>query len=280
LSPIIDKKRAKDALRALFAIAAFFWWFPAQADAAEIRIAAASDLTFAFQDVAARFQTQTGNTVKLTYGSSGNFFAQIQNGAPFDLFFSADVGYAEKLEAAGLTAPGSIYEYARGKLVMWVPKESKLDLSRGLAALLDPRIRKIAIANPQHAPYGSAAVAAMRHAAVYDKVKGKLVLGENIAQTAQFVQSGNADVGILALSLVLAPAMKDRGRYVEIPPGDYPPLIQAGVILNSSRNKNLANQFLKFLKEPETVALMERYGFSIPSDVAAAHRGGKMSAPH
>ena len=280
MNQILDGKRAKIVLRALFALATFLYmWLPAAAGAAEIKVAAASDLTFAFKDVAARFQKETGNNIKLTYGSSGNFFAQIQNGAPFDLFFSADVGYPEKLEAAGLAEPGTIYEYASGKLVMWAPSASKLDLSRGLATLLDPGIRKIAIANPQHAPYGVAAVAAMRHAAVYDKVKSKLVLGENISQTAQFVQSGNADVGILALSLALAPAMKDSGRYVEIPAADYPPLIQAGVILKSSRNKELANQFLKFLKEPETVALMERYGFSVPKDVAAGHNESKVSAP-
>lgn len=254
-------------------------WQP-QAGAAEIEIAAASDLTFAFKDVAARFEKQTGNKIKLTYGSSGNFFAQIQNGAPFDLFFSADVSYPEKLEGEGVAEPGTIYEYASGKLVMWVPNASKLDLSRGLAALLDPGIGKIAIANPQHAPYGVAAVAAMRHAGIYDQVKSKLVLGENISQTAQFVQSGNADVGLLALSLAVAPAMKNSGRYVEIPAADYPPLIQAAVILKSSHNQELAGQFLKFLKEPETVALMERYGFSIPRDVAAAHSDSKMSAPH
>jgi molybdate transport system substrate-binding protein len=250
-------------------------WHP-EASAAEIKIAAASDLTFAFTDVVAQFQNQTGVAVKLTYGSSGNFFAQIQNGAPFDLFFSADVGYPEKLEAAGLAEPGTMYEYASGKLVMWVPNASKLDLSLGLATLRDPGIGKIAIANPQHAPYGTAAVAAMRHAGIYDQVKSKLVLGENISQTAQFVQSGNADVGLLALSLAVAPAMKNSGRHVEIPAADYPPIIQAAVILKSSRNQGLANQFLKFLKEPETVALMERYGFSIPKDVAAT----KMSAPH
>jgi molybdate transport system substrate-binding protein len=227
--------------------------------------------------VAARFEKQTGDREELAFGSSGNFFAQIKNGAPFDLFFSADVGYPQKLEAAGLAEPGTIYEYASGKLVIWVPNASKLDLSRGLAVLLDPGIRKIAIANPQHAPYGVAAVAAMRHAGIYDKVKDKLVLGENISQTAQFVQSGNADVGLLALSLAVAPAMKDSGRYVEIPADEYPPLIQAAVILKSSRNKELANQFLKFLKEPGTVALTEQYGFSIPKDVAAAH--GKISAP-
>jgi molybdate transport system substrate-binding protein len=265
-------------LRTILLLAIFVCvWHPAGADAGEIKIAAAADLTFAFKDVGAQFVKQTGDTLKLSYGSSGNFFAQIQNGAPFDLFFSADVGYPQKLEAAGLAESGTIYEYASGKLVIWVPNASKLDLGRGLATLLDPGVRKIAIANPSHAPYGVAAVAAMRHEGIYDKVKGKLVLGENIAQTAQFVQSGNADVGILALSLAVAPPMKDSGRYIEIAPADYPPIIQAVVILKSSRNKELAKQFLKFLQQPETVALMARYGFSIPKDVGAAH--GKMSAP-
>jgi molybdate transport system substrate-binding protein len=275
-SIVADKMR-----RALLFVAVFVYlWLPGSARAGEIKIAAASDLTFAFKDVVAQFQTQTGNSVKLTYGSSGNFFAQIQNGAPFDLFFSADVGYPQKLEAVGLTEPGTIYEYATGKLVMWVPSASKLDLSRGLATLLDPGIRKIAIANPLHAPYGVAAVAAMRHAGVYDNVKNKLVLGENISQTAQFVQSGNADIGLLALSLAVAPAMKNSGRYVDIPSTDYPPIIQAAVILKSSRNKELANQFLKFIKQPDTVALMAQYGFAIPRDVAAAHGANGMSAPH
>jgi molybdate transport system substrate-binding protein len=163
--------------------------------------------------------------------------------------------------------------------VIWVPNASNLDLSRGLATLLDPGIRKIAIANPQHAPYGIAAVAAMRHAAVYDKIKSKLVLGENISQAAEFVQSGNADAGILALSLALAPAMKDKGRYVEIPATDYPPIIQAAAILKSSRNQQLANQFMKFIKQPDTIALMARYGFSIPKDSVAEHNESAMSAP-
>ena len=264
-------------LLALFALSALFYvGVPAAANAAELKVAAAADLTFAFKDVAARFKKQTGNGLKLTYGSSGNFFAQIQNGAPFDLFFSADVGYPQKLEAAGLTERGTIYDYASGKLVIWVPNASKLDLSRGLSVLLDPGIRKIAVANPLHAPYGVAAVAALRHDGIYDKVKDKLVLGENISQTAQFVQSGNADVGLLALSLAVAPAMKTTGRYVEIPASDYPPLIQAGVVLKSSRNKELANQFLKFLKEPGTVALMAQYGFTLPGNVA--HSDGETAA--
>ena len=217
-------------LSALFALTALLYIGVAPANAGELKVAAASDLTFAFKDVGARFEKQTGNSLKLTYGSSGNFFAQIQNGAPFDLFFSADVSYPQKLEAAGLTEPGTIYDYATGKLVIWVPNASKLDLSRGLSVLLDPSIRKIAVANPQHAPYGAAAVAALHHAGIYDQVKDKFVLGENISQTAQFVQSGNADVGLLALSLAVAPAMKTSGRYVEVPASDYPPLIQAGVI--------------------------------------------------
>ncbi len=159
-------------LLALFALTALYYvGVPAAANAAELKVAAAADLTFAFKDVAARFKNQTGNSLKLTYGSSGNFFAQIQNGAPFDLFFSADVSYPQKLEAAGLTEPGTIYEYASGKLVMWVPNASKLDLSRGLSVLLDPGIRKIAVANPLHAPYGAAAVAALHHAGIYDQVK-------------------------------------------------------------------------------------------------------------
>lgn len=276
-----SKISGKIVLRAVFALATILcMWLPAEAGGAEIKVAAASDLTFAFKDVATQFEKQTGSKIKLTYGSSGNFFAQIQNGAPFDLFFSADVDYPKRLEAAGLIEPGTIYEYASGKLVMWVPNASKLDLSRGLATLLDPGIRKIAIANPDHAPYGVAAVAAMRHAAVYDKIESKLVLGENISQTAQFVQSGNADAGILALSLAIAPAMKDKGRYVEIPAADYPPIVQAAVILKSSSNKGLANQFMKFIQQPDTVALMARYGFSIPKDAAAEHNGSAMPAPH
>ena len=184
----------------------------------------------------------------------------------------------QKLEAAGLTEPGSIYEYAKGEIVIWVPSASKLDLSKGLAVLLDPSIRKIAIANPLHAPYGAAAVAAMKHAGIYEQVKGKFVQGENISQTAQFVQSGNADVGIVALSLALAPAMKSSGRYVAIPEEDYPPLIQAAVILKSSHEKTLANQFLKFLKEPDTVTLMEQYGFVDPQ-ATLPRTQSKMSAP-
>ena len=258
-------------LRVVIAIVlAILAWNPGQGNAGEITIAAAADLTFAFKDLTAQFQQQTGNSVKLSYGSSGNFFSQIQSGAPYDLFFSADVDYPKKLEAAGLTEAGTLYEYATGKLVLWVPTASTLDLKRGLAVLTDASIRKIAIANPQHAPYGRAAVAAMQHAGIYDQVKTKLVLGENISQAAQFVESGNADIGVLALSLAVAPAMKEKGRYVEVPAEDYPAIIQAAVILKSSHDKETAQAFLKFIKAPASLALMSQYGFTVPNQVAGA----------
>jgi molybdate transport system substrate-binding protein len=168
--------------------------------AQEITVAAAADLQSAMQDVAARFERETGKKVKVIFGSSGNFFQQIQNGAPFDMFFSANLDYPKKLEAAGLTEAGSYYQYAKGKIVVWVPKDSKINVSSGLQALLDPSVKKIAIANPLHAPYGQAAVSAMQKEGIYDKAKDKFVLGENISQTASFVVSGSADIGVVALS--------------------------------------------------------------------------------
>ena len=232
--------------------------------AQQITVAAAADLQFAMQDVAARFQKETGKSVKVTYGSSGNFFQQLQNGAPFDIFFSANLDYAKNLEAAGLTEPGSYYQYANGKIVIWVPNDSKLDLGSGLQVLFDPSIKKIALANPQHAPYGQAAVAAMQKENIYDKVQAKLVLGENISQAASFVVSGAADVGIVALSLALSPPMKSRGRYIEVPASEYPPIEQACVILSSSKEKETAGQFLSFIKTAAIGDVLSSYGFEVP----------------
>jgi len=249
----------KLGLTAILAVSSVFHLCAAQ----EITVAAAADLQFAMQDVATRFQNETGKTVNPIYGSSGNFFQQIQNGAPFDVFFSANLDYPKKLDAAGLVEPGSYYQYAKGKIVMWVPKESKLDLSSGIRVLLDPSIKKIAIANPRHAPYGQAAVAAMQKENVYAKVKDRLVLGENISQTASFVASGSADVGIVALSLALSPNMKDKGRYAEIPRDEYPPIEQACVILCSSNNKDTARRFLAFIKTAAIADVLRSYGFDV-----------------
>lgn len=231
--------------------------------AQEITVAAASDLQFVMTDLAGRFQRETGKTVKLAFGSSGNFFQQIQNGAPFDVFFSANLDYAKKLESAGLTEPGSLVQYATGKLVIWVPADSKLDISVGLAALANPAVKKIAIANPLHAPYGQAAVAALKKEGVYEKVAGRFVLGENISQAASFVVSGAADAGIVALALALAPTMKDKGRYVEIPPGDYPAIDQACVVLKSSKEKETAKAFVNYIQTPAAAELFRKYGFDV-----------------
>ena len=232
--------------------------------AQQLTVAAAADLQFAMQDIADRFQKETGKTVKVVYGSSGNFLQQIQNGAPFDIFFSANLDYAKKLDTAGLTVPGSFYEYATGKLVLWVPGSSKLDLGRGLRILTDPSVQKLAIANPEHAPYGQAAVAALRAEGIYESISPKLVLGENISQAASFVLTGAADAGLVALSLAVSPNMKEKGRYVPVPDADYPPIRQACVILKSSPNQALAQSFLRFLRTPAMANVLKSYGFEIP----------------
>ena len=232
----------------------------------EIAVAAAADLKFAMGELAANFEKQTGTKVNVTYGSSGNVFSQIQNGAPFDLFFSADVEYAKKLEVSGQAEPGTLYSYATGRIVIWMLSGINVDLNaQGINALLDPAIQKIAIANPAHAPYGKAAVAAMRQAGIYEKVGPKLVYGENISQAAQFVQSENAQAGIIALSLAISPAMKDSGKMWLIPAELHPPIEQAAVVVRSSRKKEAAKAFLKYIKSAEGKAVMDKYGFTTPS---------------
>jgi len=198
-----------------------------------IRIAAAADLQPLLPALLAEFAQQTGRRAEASYASSATLAIQIQNGAPFDLFLSADMGFPERVAQGGFAASGAKpAPYARGTLVLWARgKGSTPALS--MEALRSPAIRTIAIANPQHAPYGRAAVAALKHDAVYDAIVSKIVLGENISQTAQFVQSGNADVGIIALSLAMAPKAKEMGIYAEIPAASYPPIVQAAVIVKA-----------------------------------------------
>jgi len=237
----------------------------------ELKIAAASDLTVAIEKLASAFQKQTGIRVSISLGSSGNFFAQIQNGAPFDVFLSADKSNPEKLEQAGLTE-GTLTNYARGVLVIWTSKKSGVGLSFGdnrrlgddLGPLLSAKVAKIAIANTQHAPYGRAAVAALQHYKIYDQVKGKLVLGENISQTTQFLQSGNVDVGFLALSTANSPEMESKGRWLRLPDDTYPSIEQAGVVLRSSKSKAQARRFLDFLVSPEGQSILVQCGFGAP----------------
>jgi len=235
------------------------------ARAQAIKIAAAADLKFAMMELASQFEKQSGAKLDVTYGSSGNFLTQIQNGAPFDMFFSADSEYPKKLQAAGLAEPGTLREYAVGHIVIWTPRDSEINTSKdGWKSLLDQRVKKIAIANPEHAPYGRAALAAIKKAGIYEQVKDKLVYGENISQAAEFVQSGNAQTGIVALSLAMSPTMKNGNRW-EIPPDSYPPLKQAGVLLKSSKNKDAARQFLAFVSGSQGQEILKRFGFTAPT---------------
>jgi molybdate transport system substrate-binding protein len=233
--------------------------------AGDVTIAAASDLSFAFKEMIAAYEQQTGHQVKLSLGSSGNFFSQIQNGAPFDLYFSADIRYPQKLVESGHALADSLYAYAIGRIVVWVPNGSRLDVEgKGLAVLADPALRKIALANPKHAPYGRAAVAAFEHEQLYETVKDRLVFGENVSQAAQFVQSGAADAGVIALSLAKAPVMLSSGRYWEVPAEFHPPLEQGAVLVKASRHQDEARSFLQFLQSARGQDIMTRYGFVVP----------------
>jgi len=236
--------------------------------AGEVVVAAASDLSAAAKEFISDFEKRTGHNVKLSLGSSGNFHAQIKNGAPFDVFLSADLNYVRDLEKSGLTEPGSSFVYAIGRIVLWVPRNSPLDIrAQGMKALSQPQSRRIAIANPEHAPYGRAAVSAMEKAGVYSAAKTKLVLGENISQAAQFAQSGSADIGIIALSLALTDSMKSAGVYWEIPLADYPPIEQGAVMLAQARRAghvDAAREFLDALRGTTGRAILQRYGFSLP----------------
>lgn len=235
------------------------------ASAQEITVAGAADMSAALPDLVSAYSKKSGQSVRLSFGASGNLTNQIRNGAPFDIFFSADEDYPRQLCGEGLASENTLFRYAVGRLVLWVPNESGLDVSKlGMKALLDPSVKKIAIANPATAPYGRAAAAALRHFAIYDEISAKLVGGENIAQAAQFVESGNAQAGLIALSHALAPAMKNKGRYWVVPLDTYPTLYQAAVVLSHSKHTERAREFLDFVRSSEGVALLTRYGFSMP----------------
>src|ERR1700686_4443405 len=235
------------------------------ARAQAVKVAAAADLKFAMAELAAQFEKQSGAKLDVIYGSSGNFLTQIQNGAPFDLFFSADSEYPKTLEAARLTEPGTRYQYAVGHIVIWTPNDTGINAAKdGWKCLVDERVKKVAIANPEHAPYGRAAVAAMKKVGIYEPVKDKLVYGENISQAAEFVQSGNAQVGIVALSLAVSPAMKDGNRW-EIPADSYPAIKHAVGLLKASKNKDAARRFLDFVGGPQGRKIFERFGFTVPA---------------
>ncbi|ATQ70647.1 MULTISPECIES: molybdate ABC transporter substrate-binding protein [Methylosinus] len=238
---------------------------PARA-AGSIAIAAAADLKFAMDEIVADFRSaHPGDDVSVIYGSSGKFHTQIQNGAPFDIFFSADIAYARSLLQNGSAASEPVL-YAVGRIVLW---SGALDAARmTLENLVDPHIRRIAIANPKHAPYGRAAEEALKAEDVWNRLQGRLVFGENVAQTAQYARTGAADVAIIALSLVLSPELKGKGSYSEIPENLYAPLRQAFVVTKRGGNNPLAETFAKFMASPAARRVMIRYGFVLPGETA------------
>lgn len=225
-------------------------------------IAAAADLKFALDSVITVFkQDHPQAQVDVTYGSSGKLFEQISNGAPFDLFFSADIQYPQQLKQKGLVA-SEVNSYGTGRIVLW---SKKTDPNKaGMNTLLEADIIKIAVANPVHAPYGKRAEEALRYYKLYDKVKSQLVLGENISQTAQFVSSGAADAGIIALSLALSPAMqKERGKYYLIPDSSHKPLEQGFVITRHGKDNPLVRSFQQYILNNATgKAILQYFGFS------------------
>jgi molybdate transport system substrate-binding protein len=231
-----------------------------------LTVAAAANLEPALQDLIRGFEAANpGAKVRTTLGASGRFFAQIQQGAPFDLFLAADASFPARLAEAGLSS-GPAFHYALGRLVLWVPAESRLDLERaGLRALLDPSVRKVALGNPAVAPYGVAAEEAMRFTGVLEALKGKFVLGQSAAQAAQFALSGSAQAAFLPLSLVLAPPLSTLGRHLILPGSFHRPIEQAGVILKGARDPELARAFVAWLLGPGGRAILARHGYESPT---------------
>lgn len=232
------------------------------AHAERITIAAASDLKFALDEIVAAFHAAyPADEVSVVYGSSGNFYAQIRQGAPYDLYFSADIAYPRMLQESGGTA-SEVIPYALGRIVLWSlgPDAAQIRLED----LADSRFTRIAIANPRHAPYGKRAEEALRASGVWEQVKPRLVYGENIAQTLQFVQTGNAQIGIVALSLVLGSEPMRRGSYQLIPAELHEPLEQGFVILRRAAGNALAPRFAQYMQGQAAREVLDRYGFVLP----------------
>lgn len=255
-------KKAMDIAKTLFAAACMLVSLMAHAE--KVTVAAAADLKFAMDEVVAAYKLVTpGDSIDVIYGSSGKFHTQIQQGAPYDLFFSADIAFPRELLKAGFAA-SEVKPYAVGRIVLW---SSSLDATKiTLSNLTDPKITRIAIANPKHAPYGKRAEEALRAAGVWDKVESKLVFGENISQTAQFALTGNAQVAIVALSLALNQELASRGGFALISEKLHQPLEQGYVITKRAANNPGAKRFADFMSSGTARAVLVKYGFVLPDE--------------
>lgn len=224
-----------------------------------VKVAAAADMKYIMPELVAIYQkTHPTSKIEVNYGSSGLFFQQISNGAPYDLYFSADISYPQKLADQGI-AKGKVTTYAFGALVLY---STSIDVSKGIGAIKNAD--KIAIANPQHAPYGKRAEECLKYYGLYESSKSKFVLGDNINQTAQFVVTGNADAALIALSIAVSPELNSKGKYVRLDSKSYKPLEQACVLLKSWQANPEASKFMKFVLSPECRPIFEKYGFIVP----------------
>ena len=234
------------------------------AHAGTLLVAAASDLVHCIDELGASFQKEApGTEVKVSTGASGNFFAQIKRGAPFDVFLSADMDYPRKLAQEGAADAASLAPYAVGRLAVWT-LDARFDVRQGMRMFADPRLTRAAIANPDVAPYGRAARAALVHHGVWDGVRGKLVIGDNVAQAAQFVQTGNAQLGIVSLATVLSPRLKGVGRYYLVPEEGIAPTDQRAMVPKRGHASPSAARFVRFLHSAAARAILARSGFGLP----------------
>jgi molybdate transport system substrate-binding protein len=235
---------------------------PARAE--PLLVAAAADLSYCMDELGAAFRKQAPEAeLKVSLGASGNFFAQIRNGAPFDVFLSADMGYPAQLARDGAADPATLAPYALGRIVLW-SLDPRFDLKQGMPVLKDARLTRIAIANPAVAPYGRAAKAALEAAGLWQAVQPKLVIGENISQAVQFVQTGNSQIGIVSYASVLSPRLKGSGSYYLIPDAGMAPIEQGAVVTAHGKANPLAARFVQFLASPAAREILQRNGFGLP----------------
>jgi molybdate transport system substrate-binding protein len=239
---------------------------PSSGNTAPIKVAAAADLAFAFKDIGAAFEQQAGKTVTFTFGSTGQLAKQISEGAPYDVFAAANVSFVEDVVKAGACDPSTKAMYARGRIVIWTKKSSGVAAATALTDLRDARFVKVAITNPEHAPYGRAAKEAMETAGVWEAVKPKIVYGENVQQTLQFAQTGNAEAAIAALSLA---TVTEDGSYQLIDDSLHKPLDQALVVCKRGTNAEVGRAFTAFVNSADGRAIMRRYGFLLPGETVA-----------
>ncbi|MGE0642225.1 MAG: molybdate ABC transporter substrate-binding protein [Nitrospira sp.] len=228
--------------------------------AEQVLVAVAANFVPAFREIASEFETVTGHNIRVAAGSSGNFYSQIKNGAPFDVFFSADMERPKLLEDDGLGVKDTRFTYAIGRLVLWSPSA---DLIKGEETLRSKKFKRLAFANPKTAPYGLAVMQTLQKLELWESLQPKIVMGENIGQTMGFIESGNADLGFVALSQALDPRIKGQGSRWDIPTTLHEPIKQDVILLIKGKDNPAAKALMEFMSAPQTKTIIERYGYGM-----------------